>query len=208
MTRALRTRWVLFGVLLLVAFTTLGIAVRVQPWGLDVLAAGAFHGEFARPLGWTAQILSDVLGPVLPVTLGITLLVFAAWSYRRGDRPRAWLLVRLTIVLTLCRLTSIVFKPLFERDRPRDYPDLSYPSGHVVSVASTAFVAVLVAVWLAPHLLRRAVLIAVAATVLAAACRIVLTVHWLTDTVGAVFAVGGVGLVAAVALKLLPAKPE
>jgi undecaprenyl-diphosphatase len=104
----------------------------------------------------------------------------------------------------LCRLTSIVFKPVFLRQRPREYPDLSYPSGHVVSVASAALVVVLLAAWLAPRLARKAAVVGAVITVLAAACRVVLGVHWVTDTVGAVLAVLGVGLVSASALRLLP----
>ncbi|MGA6166904.1 phosphatase PAP2 family protein [Amycolatopsis magusensis] len=204
LARALRVRWSLFGGVLLLAFTVLGLAVRDRPWGLDVALLWALHGEWLDAPGLVAGVLSNIFGPVLPVALGLAVTVAAVRAYRGGDRVRASLLVRVTVVLVLCRLTSFVFKPLFERDRPREYPDLSYPSGHVVSVASTGFAAVLLCAWLAPRLLRRMTLLALAATAVAAACRVVLSVHWFTDTLGAVLAVGGVGLVSAVALRLLP----
>jgi undecaprenyl-diphosphatase len=124
--------------------------------------------------------------------------------WRAGDRAFAFVLIRLTVVLLLCRLTSTVFKPVFVRTRPRDYPDLSYPSGHVVSVASTGFVAVLLCLWAAPRLARKVAVVFAVATVLSAASRIVLGVHWLTDTLGSVLGVAGIGLIAAVVLRVLP----
>lgn len=202
--RALRVRWGLFGGVLLLAFTVLGLAVRDRPWGLDLALLWALHGEWLDAPGLVAGVLSNVFGPVLPVALGLGLVFAAVLNYRRGQRATGSVLVRVAVVLVLCRLTSFVFKPLFERDRPREYPDLSYPSGHVVSVASTGFAAVLLCAWLAPRLVRRMTIWALAATVVAAVCRVVLSVHWFTDTLGAVLAVGGVGLVSAVALRLLP----
>jgi undecaprenyl-diphosphatase len=194
-----RARWAASGVVMLAAFVGLGLLVSKQPLKIDVVIADALRGQYARPLGRVAGVVTDVFGPVLPVVLGVGLLLAAIrW------RDHASVVLRIVVVLVLCRVTSTVFKPIFTRQRPRAYPDLSYPSGHVVSVASTGLAAALVCLWLAPRLVRRVVAIAVAATVLSAACRIVLGVHWLTDTIGAALAVTGIGLVAAVALRLLP----
>jgi membrane-associated phospholipid phosphatase len=192
-------RWLVVGAVLSVAFVVLGLSVTRQPLTLDVEVANALHGVYAEPLGRVAQAGSDVLGPVLPFVLGAALLALAL---RR--REHVGLCVRLAVVLVLCRLTSLVFKPLFLRERPRDYPDLSYPSGHVVSLASTGFVLLLLCAWLWPRLVRRVAVAAAVAVVLAAACRVVLGVHWVTDTIGAVLAVTGVGLLSACALRLLP----
>ena len=128
-------RWLVVGVVLSAAFVLLGLSVARQPLALDVAVADALRGVYAQPLGRVAQAGSDVLGPVLPFVLGTALVALAL---RR--RERVGLCVRLAAVLVLCRLTSLVFKPVFLRRRPRDYPDLSYPSGHVTSVASTGFV--------------------------------------------------------------------
>lgn len=193
-------RWLVVGAVLLAAFVVLGLSVARQPLTLDVEVANALRGVYAEPPGRVAQIGSDVLGPVLPYVLGAALLALAL---RR--REHLGLCVRLAIVLVLCRLTSLVFKPVFVRQRPREYPDLSYPSGHVVSVASTGFVLVLLCVWLWPRLVRRVSAAVAVATVLSAVCRVVLGVHWVTDTIGAVLAVAGVGLLSACALRLLPA---
>ncbi|GAA4554631.1 phosphatase PAP2 family protein [Amycolatopsis samaneae] len=195
-------RWVVSGLVLFVAFAVLGVLVARQPPALDLAVADSLRGQENRPLGHVAGALTNVLGPVLPYLLGAVLVVVAL---RRRDHTG--LCVRLGVVLVVCRLTSVLGKLVFERQRPRVYPETSYPSGHVVSVASTAFVAVLLCVWLAPRLVRWAVGAAVAATVLGAACRIVLGVHWVTDTVGAVLAVTGVGLVTAAAAGLLPPPP-
>ncbi len=198
-----RVRLIVCGCVLLAAFAGLGLLVARQPLALDAQIANALRGEDSRPLGKVAAVLTDILGPVMPYVMGAVLLVVAL---RRRDH--LGLCVRLAIVLLLCRATSLVGKPVFLRQRPRAYPDLSYPSGHVVSVATTGLVAVLLCAWLVPRVLGWAIAAAVAATVLAAACRIVLGVHWLTDTVGAVLAVTGVGLLSATGLDLLPAPRE
>jgi membrane-associated phospholipid phosphatase len=192
-------RWIVVGVVLSAAFVLLGLSVARQPLTLDVAVANALRDVYTQPLGRVAQAGSDVLGPVLPFVLGAALMALAL---RR--REHLGLCVRLAVVLVLCRLTSVVFKPVFLRERPRDYPDLSYPSGHVTSVASTGFVLLLLCAWLWPRLVKRVAVAVVVATVLIAACRVVLGVHWVTDTIGAVLAVAGVGLLSACALRLLP----
>ncbi|MEW2506271.1 phosphatase PAP2 family protein [Amycolatopsis sp. NPDC047767] len=194
-----RVRWVVTGVVLLAAFVALGLLVDRQPLQLDTEVANALRGQDTRPAGLVAGVVTNVLGPVLPWVLGVALVALGL-----RDRSNRSVCVRLAVVLVLCRLTSVAFKPVFLRRRPREYPDLSYPSGHVVAVASTGLVVVLACGWLAPRFVQWAAGIAAAATVVAAACRIVLGVHWVTDTVGAVLAVLGVGLVSATALRLVP----
>jgi membrane-associated phospholipid phosphatase len=194
-----RIRWLVTGVVLLAAFVALGLTVDRQPLGLDQAVADALRGQDSQPAGLVAGVVTNVLGPVLPIVVGVALVALAL-----RDRAHLPLYLKLAAVLVLCRLTSVVFKPVFLRQRPREYPDLSYPSGHVVSVASAALVVVLLSAWLAPRLTGRAIAVGAGATVLAAACRIVLGVHWVTDTVGATLAVLGVGLVSASALRLLP----
>ncbi|MBB4685176.1 phosphatase PAP2 family protein [Amycolatopsis jiangsuensis] len=197
-----RARWVVAGLVVFAAFLGLGLLVAHRPSQLDVEVANALRGQYQQTAGAVADVVTAVLGPVLPYVLGVVLVAVVL-----RDRTRLSLCLRLAVVLVLCRLTSLAFKPLFQRRRPRAYPDLSYPSGHVVSVAATGLVVVLLCGWLLPRLVRWAVLAAAGATVLAAACRIVLGVHWLTDTAGAVLAVLGVGLVSATALRLLPFSP-
>ncbi len=194
-----RGLYTLAGTLLLIGFVVLGLLVGDRPPPVDVALADAFRGQYTRPAGQVADLITNVLGPVLPFALGAALVVLA---WRR--RELTALCVKLAVVLVLCRLTSLIAKPLFYRERPRDFPDLSYPSGHVVAVACTGFVAVLLCAWTRPPRVRVAITIAVAATVVGALCRIVLGVHWLTDTAGSVLAVGGTGLIAAAGLGLLP----
>ncbi|RJQ88077.1 phosphatase PAP2 family protein [Amycolatopsis panacis] len=194
-----RVRWAVTGVVLFAAFLGLGLLVARRPLSLDTEVANALRGQDSRPAGAVAEVITTVLGPVLPYVLGVVLIAVAL-----RDRTRWSGCLRLGVVLVVCRLTSLAFKPVFERQRPRAYPDLSYPSGHVVSVAATGLVVVLLCGWLWPRQMRWAATAAVVATVLAAACRVVLGVHWVTDTVGAVLAVLGAGLVSASALRLLP----
>lgn len=205
---ARRIRAATLGALLLAAFVLLGARVGDEPASVDLATRDYFLGEYREPLGRVAAVAGDILGPVLPALFGAYLLVTMLLRWFGGDRRRAWLLLRIGVVLGLCRLTSLVGKPLFDRERPRVYPDLSYPSGHVVSVASVAVGGALLCVWTAPRVLRWLVPPLVLAVVLAATARVVLGVHWLTDTVGAVLAVGGVALFAAAALNVLPVGRE
>lgn len=185
------------GAALVIAFVLLGLVVSGPVPEVDrFVAETAGDGLGLRSV---ASVVTVVLGPILPAVAVVGLLVAAALV-----RPRAGLLLRAALLLAACRAVSLV-KPLFERARPTDYPDFSFPSGHVVSVASVGFTAVVLCAWLARERVRMAVLVSAAAVVLAALCRVLLDVHWLTDLVGATLGVLGVGLLTALALRLLPA---
>ncbi|NIJ13506.1 undecaprenyl-diphosphatase [Saccharomonospora amisosensis] len=195
---------VVLGAVLLAVFVALGLVVRGSPGVVDDALRETIGGQWQGAVGTVAAWVSLVLGPPLPVITGVALIVVTV-RLRQLDDPRTRTLLRVLILLVACRITSVVAKPIFARDRPRTYPDaFSYPSGHVASVASTGFALAVLCAWLYPHLVRLVSWLAVVATALAAAARVALAVHWLTDTVGAVLAVGGVGLLVGVALKLLP----
>ena len=99
----------------------------------------------------------------------------------------------------LCCATLLV-RWLFDRVRPVEYHLPSYPSGHTVAVASTAFTLVV--------LLRRGVVWAALAVLVAGFARVVLAMHWVTDVIGAVLGVTGIGLVAALVLGLVTSGRE
>ncbi|MGW5052431.1 phosphatase PAP2 family protein [Actinokineospora sp. NPDC004072] len=191
------------GGLLLIAFLVLGMTVSDTVPTVDRVAAESLGGGWEATAGDVAFVGSAVLGPVLPVLLGLALLL-GAWVRRRDPRVRG-LLLRAAVLLAVCRTISLV-KPVFERARPRDYPDFSFPSGHVVSVASVAFTLVVLCAWLAARWLRAVLWWSVAAVVVAALCRMVLDVHWLTDVLGATLGVVGIGLLTAAGLGLLPVR--
>ncbi|SFQ37653.1 undecaprenyl-diphosphatase [Amycolatopsis arida] len=200
-----RARVAVTGSVLVAAFVLLGVLVHAGHGGVDAAVEDLVGTRWTGPLGRAAELAGAVLGPVLPTLLGVVLLAGAALLWRRGEHRTAGLLIRVAVVLAVCRATSVVFKPVFDRQRPRVYPEASFPSGHVVSVAGAGFALVVLCAWLAPRLLRRMVALAVVATALAAAARIALGVHWLTDTIGAVLAVIGFGLLTCAGLGLLPA---
>ncbi|TWP48878.1 phosphatase PAP2 family protein [Lentzea tibetensis] len=128
-----------------------------------------------------------VFGPVVASAFGVGLAVIA---YRKKD-ARLW---RGLVLFGLCWGT-LLSRYLFRRVRPVDYPQWAYPSGHTVAVAAVGFTLVV--------LLGRGATIAVTATVLTAASRVVLERHWVTDVIGSVLGVVGVGLLAALALGLV-----
>lgn len=205
-TNTSRTLSIGLGLLLLAAFVLLGVLTDDRPLEPDQEVRYTLHGAWQQTAGMVAGIVSVVLGPLTPAIGALFVLIAAIRTYRDGDRLRAGLLIRFLVVGGFCRLVSEV-KPLFDRQRPRPYPDLSYPSAHVVSVACTAFVVILLAIWFARRLLPLVIGVSAVAVLLSAVSRLVLGVHWLTDTVGAVLGVGGVGLIAATVLGLLPARP-
>jgi membrane-associated phospholipid phosphatase len=197
-------RWWSLGGALFVLFLLLGVAVAGHPLGVDLAVADGLQGWWRGPAGRIASVVSDAFGMVLPDVFAIALVVAMVLCWYRGLRRERDILLRTLPVLLLCRLVSVVGKPLFLRARPRVYAEFSYPSGHVVAVASTGLVAVLLCVWLKPRLARPTALAFACITVLVAVTRLVLGVHWLTDTIGAVLGVLGAGLLGAAAVRLLP----
>lgn len=158
--------------------------------GLDVWV----HGALPRPewLRATAFAVSLVLGPTIGWAFAAVLFVLA---WRRRD-PRLWKALALHALCCATLLTRF----LFDRVRPVEYHLPSYPSGHTVAVASVGFTMVV--------LLRRGVLWAVLAVLVAGFARIVLEMHWVTDVVGAVLGVTGVGLLVAMVLGLVTSGRE
>lgn len=192
-----------WGFALLGLFLLLGYLVHDSQFFVDTVVSNALDGFWLTPAGGVVSIVTDALGPVLPIAMLFVLVIMAVRV--RRDAWQVNVLLRGIVLLAACRAVSL-FKTVFERDRPRDYVEFSYPSGHVVSVASVAFTSIVLCAWLVPRLLRRVTVIAVVAVVLSATFRVLLDVHWVTDVLGGTVGVTGVGLVVAAALRLLPVR--
>lgn len=187
-------RLALVGLLLVGMSTALGVLVRDEVPALDARLNG-YAPLHTRPLTFVAEWISFVLSPGLAT---IALLGLAVRSWLAKDP----LLFRIAVLLGLCWATVLV-RYAYRRVRPIDFPKWSYPSGHVTAVTALAFTSVVACSWLAHRWLRTVVVLAVTAVVLTAASRVVLRMHWFTDTAGAVSAVVGVGLLAGLALGLV-----
>jgi len=180
MTRALAA-------LLVISWILLGMP---EITGLDVWV----HDVMPRPewLRTTAYVVGLILGPTIGWAFAAVLFVLA---WRRRDL-RLWKALALH---ALCCATLLT-RWLFDRVRPIEHHLPSYPSGHTVAVASVGFTMVVLA--------KRGVLWAALAVLVAGFARVVLEMHWVTDVIGAVLGVTGVGLVAALALGLVTSGRE
>ncbi|GAA0264428.1 hypothetical protein GCM10010492_76800 [Saccharothrix mutabilis subsp. mutabilis] len=186
------------GVVLAVASVVLGVSVDGAPPELDSTLRGAVVG-LGPGIERAADVVSLVLSPGL-ATIALVSLVLRAWL------GRDVLVFKAAVLLAVC-WASVLSRWFYLRVRPVEYDLPSYPSGHVTAVTAVSVTAVVLCAHLRPALVRRVVAASVAAVVLTAASRVVLEMHWFTDTVGAVLATTGVGLVAALALGLLPPRP-
>ncbi|WP_434448460.1 phosphatase PAP2 family protein [Lentzea sp. E54] len=172
---------------LVISWILLGLP---ETTGLDMWV----HDSLPRPewLRATAFAVSLVMGPTLGWAFAAVLFVLA---WRRRD-PQLW---KALLLHGLCCATLLT-RFLFDRARPVEYHLPSYPSGHTVAVASVGFTMVV--------LLKRGVLWAVLAVLVAGFARVVLEMHWVTDVVGAVLGVTGAGLLAAMVLGLVTSGRE
>jgi undecaprenyl-diphosphatase len=180
MTRALAA-------VLVISWILLGMpeVTGLDVWVNDVLP----RPEWLRTIAFAVGL---VLGPTVGWGFAAVLFVLA---WRRRE-PRLWKALALHAICCATLLT----RWLFDRARPLEYHLPSYPSGHTVAVASVAFTMIV--------LFKRGVLWGVLAVLVAGFARVVLEMHWLTDVIGAVLGVTGVGLVAALALGLVTSGRE
>jgi undecaprenyl-diphosphatase len=82
--------------------------------------------------------------------------------------------------------------------------DWTYPSGHVTVLTALAFTAFVISGQVGPRVRMAIAAGGIAALILVAAGRVISGEHYLLDVVAAFAAVVGVGLLAAVALRLHP----
>ncbi|GAA1345312.1 phosphatase PAP2 family protein [Saccharothrix algeriensis] len=183
------------GAVLVLASVVLGCSVHREVPGLDAAlrgAAGALGPELVAAAAVVSFLLSPGLAVVAVVSLGLRALL-----------AREPLVLRAAVLLSVA-WSTVLARFAYDRVRPVEHHLPSYPSGHVTAVTAVVFTGVVLCAHLARRHLRKAVALAVVAVALTAASRVVLDVHWFTDTVGAALATTGVGLLATLPLRLLP----
>ncbi len=193
-----RGAFVLVG-LVLVPFVVLLVAVlAVQkgPLGVDTWWAGVVAGWHVPGLTAGARLVSDLGGGVVGgVEVPAALAALVWWL-----RSRAAAVVFVAGGVLSLAATQVV-KHLVERPRPSTPGSLdSFPSGHVANAATLALLLVLLlgVRWLLP--------LAVVWPGLMALSRTVLGVHWLSDTLAAMFLGAAVALVTVLlATRFVPA---
>jgi membrane-associated phospholipid phosphatase len=186
------------GTACLTVLIVVGLAVRGAVPGLDAWALRA-AGNATGVVEQAATIISGVA-----TLLGITALVVAAGIAWFRHRSAAYAtLLRSGLLFVVCCLT-VLLQDVFQRQGPTAVPDWSYPSGHVTIITAVALTAVVLSAHLAAPRRWLVWSVALVAVLLTAASRLALGEHFLTDVVGAVSGTVGVGLLAAMALGMLP----
>ncbi|MDQ0615627.1 membrane-associated phospholipid phosphatase [Microbacterium sp. W4I4] len=189
-----RTRMLISGGALLVAAVVLG-------WVVVVLFGGAVDGldpswnrlmgEIRQPWMLTIAYALNVIGGGWVATLLVPLSILGMLVALK--RWRAAVYAAVTFVVSV-GLTQLV-KEIFGRARPEDLlvpSDFgSFPSGHTAHAATIALVLILV-------FRRRWIVIAgIIWTLAMALSRTILSVHWLTDTIGGMLIGAGAALLVA-----------
>ncbi|WP_086825260.1 phosphatase PAP2 family protein [Allokutzneria sp. NRRL B-24872] len=187
------------GGVLFAACVVLGSLVDTHPPSIDVWFVEAFRGEHDELLGRIIKPVTDVFGPALALTLMVTLVFGFGYYTGVGDRARAGVVVRAALVLGLS-WAVVQLKAVFTRTRPRVFPGESFPSGHVTAVTAVAVTVVVLIVWSGRELARWLPGALAFVVLLAASCRVMLGVHYLTDVIGAFMGALGVGLLVSAAV--------
>ncbi|SDN59189.1 phosphatase PAP2 family protein [Allokutzneria albata] len=177
----------------------LGTLVSNNPPTIDVWFVEAFRGEHDQLLGQIIKPITDVFGPALALTLMVTLVFGFGYYTGLGDDVRAGVMVRAALVLGLS-WAVVQLKGVFVRTRPRVFPGESFPSGHVTAVTAVTVTVVVLIVWSGRELARWVPGALAFVVLLAASCRVMLGVHYLTDVVGGFVGALGVGLLVSAAV--------
>ena len=200
-----RLHALIVGITLLVAALVLSIIVALDPGGSAVQGLDnrwlRWMVDLQTP--WLSRVAKDVssIGAV-KVTLPLRILVSAAliW-HRRWLQLGAFLGAVITSELCIGPLKAII-------DRPRPPNPLigtsaaSFPSGHAIAGAVTAF-GLVVVLWPASPRRLMAIGFAAAFASVMAMSRTYLAAHWLTDTIAGACIGTGLTLVWPAALEML-----
>ncbi|MCK7637279.1 phosphatase PAP2 family protein [Corynebacterium sp. P7202] len=150
-----------------------------------------------------SEVLAEVFRPWHVLVFATVLAVLFLRRFGRATAVRFWCAV------VLAQVVTHLLKPVVGRSRPPVEwrlvvePTAAFPSGHVTGAAALAG-AMVVVFWPVLRGAGRwaAVFVAAAVTVSVAASRLILGVHWLSDTVAGVAVavvslgvVGGVGTI-------------
>lgn len=193
------------------AFLKLGSEMREGEFArfdLALLSALRMPGDMHRATGphWLLESMRDItaLGGVSVLTLitliGATILL----AHRRTIQTLV-----LLVCVPLARLSTALFKDLYDRPRPSfaiygDLPmSMSFPSGHSTAATATYFVLAVIVASLEPRPSMKALAFAVAAmlALLIGFSRVYLGVHWPSDVIAGWFLGSAWALVAAVWLR-------
>ena len=194
-------------VLLAIALTMtlmVGVGSVPPPWqAIDDRWLGWMRDAETPWLTGVAKVMSRLGGPYVTMPLRLIVVGVLAWQ-------RRWLQLGAFVGATVSAELCIgPLKTLIERPRPFgslvETSSSSFPSGHAIAGAVTAFGLVVVIVHATA---RRLVLIGAAAAFagLMAVSRTYLAVHWLTDVVAGVCIGTGMALVWPAALELARAR--
>lgn len=188
---------VLIGSILLAVTAVLGVVMRDRLSHLDSWALRDLHVTATSPLG---QAVTAVSGAAVLVCAA-TLVVVAVAAWRRNPSRRGTI-ARYSLLLLACA-AIVLTQQLFQRPGPPVVAtDWTYPSGHATIATGLAFTAIAMALTMIPSWSRAVMWATSAAVVLTLASRVALGEHYVTDVLGALSGVTGIGLITIVVLRL------
>jgi undecaprenyl-diphosphatase len=195
----------------LVAFASLmtvvaALATAAPPWqDVDETWLGWMVDIHSPTLTSAARVMSRLGGPSVTLPLRIVVVAILSWQ-------RRWLQLGAFVGATISAELCIgPLKALVDRSRPPsplvETSSSSFPSGHAIAGAVTAFGVVVVFMHASP---RRLVAIGAAAAFagLMAVSRTYLAVHWFSDVLAGVLFGTGMTLVWPAGLELLRARRD
>lgn len=187
-------RLLTIGAGLLVATAVLGILIQNRLSPLDRWALRDAHVEPGSILGQVATALSG--GAVLVCVATLVTVVVAVW--------RQASIAKYALVLVACAAVALTQQVFQCPGPPVVAADWTYPSGHASVAAALAFTAIAIAVVYLPARRNLVTAVVSVAVVLTLISRVALGEHYVTDVIGALAGVTGVGLVLVAVLSPRP----
>lgn len=182
----------------LTAVAVIGMIVRQHPAPLDRWVLAELQVAPDGPLGRIGEIAGLVA--ILVAAAGLVFVAVLAWRTRRDALLPALLVLVASSAVPLLQLVFMRPGPSVVED------DVTYPSGHAAIAGGIALAAIMLAMITEHRWLPLLLVVECLAVLITLVGRVITGEHYVTDVIGALLAVFGIGLLA-MALMIKDPKP-